>query len=250
MENTSGEQPLRTVEEQISYNPDGKVTTTKTTTIHKKDDGTNRLSERVVIKKQGNKISVEESELIGEKQVEAGNNDTRFVEAIEYKGEIAILKGENQLMNIIKLESLNEILKLMGTNLKEFSYDISFGIYSSEEITEFRKSISTKIEHKVDTYTKNYDYIMAPDEKLILPSFFDDEIFDSVQKRVDIILAEREKLKKEKELKLQLEEEERRKKEEEEERIRLEEEERKRKEEEEERERIEKKGKELRRRKG
>ena len=239
MENTSGEQPLRTVEEQISYNPDGKVTTTKTTTIHKKEDGSNRLSERVVIKKQGNKISVEESELIGEKQVEAGNNDTRFVEAIEYKGEIAILKGENQLMNIIKLESLNEILKLMGTNLKEFSYDISFGIYSSEEITEFRKSISTKIEHKVDTYTKNYDYIMAPDEKLILPSFFDDEIFDSVQKRVDIILAEREKLKKEKELKLQLEEEERRKKEEEEERIRLEEEERKRKEEEEERERIE-----------
>ena len=85
----------------------------------------------------------------------------------------------------------------MDTNLKEFSYDISFGIYSSEEITQCRKSFSTKIEHKVDTYTKNYDYIIAPDEKLILPTFFDDEIFDNFQKRVDIILAEREKLKKE-----------------------------------------------------
>ena len=197
MENNTGDKPLRTVEEQITYNPDGKVTTTKTTTITKKDDGSNRLSERVIIKKQGNKINVEESELIGEKQIEAGNNDPRFVEAIEYKGEIAILKGENQLMNIIKLESLNEILKLMGTNLHEFCYDISFGIYSSEEITEFRKSISSKIENKVDTYVKDYDYIMAPDEKLILPSFFDDEIFDNVQKRVDIILAERERIKKE-----------------------------------------------------
>ena len=233
MENNTGDKPLKTVEEQITYNPDGKVTTTKTTTITKKDDGSNRLSERVIIKKQGNKINVEESELIGEKQIEAGNNDPRFVEAIEYKGEIAILKGENQLMNIIKLESLNEILKLMGTNLKEFSYDISFGIYSSEEITEFRKSISTKIEHKVDTYTKNYDYIMAPDEKLILPSFFDDEIFDSVQKRVDIILAERERIKKEEELKLRLVEEERIKKEEKEKG-----------------KRKKKKGKELRKRKG
>ena len=44
MENTTGDQPLRTVEEQITYNPEGKVTTTKTTTITQKEDGSNRLS--------------------------------------------------------------------------------------------------------------------------------------------------------------------------------------------------------------
>jgi hypothetical protein len=194
-----------------------------------------RGSERVVIKKETNKINVEGSEIVGEKQIEAGENDKKYVEAIEFKGEVAILRAENQLMNIIKLESLQTILRLMNRTLKDFYYDISFGIYSSEEITEFRKSISSKIENKVDEYVKDYDYIIPPDEKLQLPSFFGDDIFESVQKEIE----EKERIKKEEELRKLKELEEKKKKEEEEERKRkeAEEEEKKRKEAEEERKR-------------
>ena len=211
MENISEEKPLQTVAEMIQDNPDGKVTTTTTTTIKKRDDGTTHTSEHTIIKKQKNEINVEDSKLLGTKQIEAANNEI-YVNAVEYKNEVAILKGENNLINMIKLESLKVILRLMGTDLKDFCYDMSFGIYSSEEITEFRKSLSTKIENKVDEYVKDYDYIIAPDEKLLLPNFSGDEIFENVQKEIDIIIEEKRRIEKEKQEK----EEEERKREEEE----------------------------------
>ena len=234
-------QPLKTVEEQITYTPEGeKVVTTTTKTITQKEDGSTRISEHYVTKKQGNEINVKDSTIVGEKEVEAGKNDTQYLDAIRTKGELAILKGENQLINIVNLESFERILKLMGIDLNEFYYYISFGIYSSEEITEFRKSLSTKIEtqDKVDDYYKDYDYITAPDEKLILPTFFGDEIFESVQKRIDLIMAKREKERKEEELRLQQELEEKKLKEKEELRLKQEEEERLQKEKEE-KERLE-----------
>ena len=244
MENPKTGQPLRTVEEQITYNPEGeKVTTTTTKTVTQKDDGSTRISERIVQKKQGNEINVENSTIVGEKEVVAGNNDTQYLEAIKTKGELAILKGENQLINIVNLESFEVILRQMGIDLNEFYYYVSFGIYSSEEIIEFRKSINTKIENKdkVDEYYKDYDYITEPNEKLILPTLFGDEIFESVQKRIDIIIAERERKKKEEELRMKQVLEEKQRKEEEELRIKREEEERLKKEkEEEERKKMEK----------
>ena len=193
--NTKG--PLKTVEEMITENENGKTMTTTTKTVEKRDDGTAHISEHVVTKKQKNEINVEGSTISGTKQIEAGANDKKYIDAIEYKGEVAILKGENHLMNMLKLDSLKTILRLMGVDLKDFYYDISFGIYTSEEITEFRKSLSTKLENKKDEYVKEYDYIIASDEKLSLPIFFGDEIFENVQKEIDKINAEKERLKEE-----------------------------------------------------
>ena len=34
---------------------------------------------------------------------------------------------------------------------------------------------------------KDYDYIIEPDEKMLLPSFFNEEIFESVQNKIDTI---------------------------------------------------------------
>ena len=237
MENNNNGQPLRTVDEQIRYDPDGqKVTTTTTKTVTQKEDGSTRISERIVTKKQGNEINVADSTIVGEKEVVAGNNDTQYIDAIKTKGELAILKGENQLMNIVNLESFEVILRLMGINLNEFYYYVSFGIYSSEEIYEFRKSISTKIENKdkVDEYYKDYDYMTESDDKLILPTLFGDEIFENVQKRIDIIMAEQKRKKVEEELRLKQESEEKRRKDEEELRIKKQEEERLQREKEEE----------------
>ena len=255
MENNNNGQPLRTVDEQIRYDPDGqKVTTTTTKTITQKEDGSTRISERIVTKKQGNEINVADSTIVGEKEVVAGNNDTQYIDAIKTKGELAILKGENQLMNIVNLESFEVILRLMSINLNEFYYYVSFGIYSSEEIYEFRKSISTKIENKdkVDEYYKDYDYMTESDDKLILPTLFGDEIFENVQKRIDIIMAEQKRKKIEEELKLKQELEEKQRKDEEELRIKKQEEERlqREKEEEERKKRKKKKWRSWKRRKG
>ena len=183
----SGNKPLQTVEEKITYDPSGKTTTTTTTTVNQRDDGTAHISERSVVRKEGNQINVEESELVGQKNLEG--NEENFIKAVEQKHELAILKGENQLISIIRLESFLKILSQMGTNLKDFIYDISMGIYSSEEIIEFRKSLSTKLEN----YVKDYDCILEQDAKLLLPSFFGEEIFENVEKKITSILEEKQK---------------------------------------------------------
>ena len=224
MDENTGDQPLTTVDEQIKYNPDGKVTTKTTKTVIQNDDGTTKYSEQVQVKTQTNQINVAESTITGTKNIEAANDDERYFKSVEYKGEVAILKGENQLIDIIKLDSLNVILRLMGTDLKDFCYDISFGIYSSEEIQEFRKSITTRLSSKNDEYVKDYDYIIEPDEKLLLPSFFGDEIFEIVQTKIDTMIEE-QRQKEEEELRRK-EERERLKKEEEERRLKDEEEKR------------------------
>ena len=179
MENNNG-QPITTVDEQIKYHPDGKETTTTTKTVLKGDDGSTHYTEHVQVRRQSNQINVADSLVTGTKNIEAGADDERYVKSITYKGELAVLREENHLIEMLKLSSLEVILRLMNTTLKDFCYDISFGIYSSEEIQEFRKSITTKAENKVDDYVKDYDYIIEPDEKMLLPSFFNEEIFESV----------------------------------------------------------------------
>ena len=183
------QQPLTTVDEQIQYNPDGKVTTTTTKTVTQGEDGTTHYSEQVQVRRQSNAINVAESSLTGVKNVEADAEN--YLKGIQFKGEVAVLKDENHLIDILKLSSLEVILRLMNISLKDFCYEISFGIYTSEEILEFRKSISTKIETKSDDYVKDYDYIIEPDEKLLLPSFFYVEIFENVQKSIDLMMEER-----------------------------------------------------------
>ena len=190
MENNNG-QPITTVDEQIKYHPDGKETTTTTKTVLKGDDGSTHYTEHVQVRRQSNQINVADSLVTGTKNIEAGADDERYVKSITYKGELAVLREENHLIEMLKLSSLEVILRLMNTTLKDFCYDISFGIYSSEEIQEFRKSITTKAENKVDDYVKDYDYIIEPDEKMLLPSFFNEEIFESVQNKIDTMMEER-----------------------------------------------------------
>ena len=159
------EKPLTTVEEKITYDPSGEKKTTITTTVHKKDDGTIKVSENVVTKTQKNEINVQEAKIIGTKNIEAGADERKYIEAIHYKGEVAILKTENEIMNILKFDSLEKILKLMGRTLEDFCYDISYGIYTSEEIVEFRNSYNTRNSIKRGEYVKEYDYMLPIEER-------------------------------------------------------------------------------------
>ena len=209
--------------EKITQDPDGKTKTIVTTTVQQMGDGTVKQSERRLSVTQTNEINVKDATTTGVKTVEGGD---AYIKALKLKGEVAILKGENHLINIINLKSLEVIIKLMGTTLEDFYYDISYGLYTSEEIVEFRRSLSSSI--KRDEYVKDYDYIIPPEDKVQLPVCFAEDIFEKVQNSLEIMRAERERLKSEGKLREKQELEEQTKKEEEEqERLRLEEEERK-----------------------
>ena len=139
---------------------------------------------------QTNEINIENSTVVGTKLIETDNNDERYLKAIKQKGEIAILKEENKLIDVIKLKSLEEILKLIGTSLKEYYYDISFGIYSCEEIVELKKTSDSNINNQnnniIQNPEENYNcQISSKNHERI--SLSNDIIFDSEQKKLKII---------------------------------------------------------------
>ena len=139
---------------------------------------------------QTNEINIENSTVVGTKLIETDNNDERYLKAIKQKGEIAILKEENKLIDVIKLKSLEEILKLIGTSLKEYYYDISFGIYSCEEIVELKKTSDSNINNQnnniIQNPEENYNCQISS-KKHERISLSNDIIFDSEQKKLKII---------------------------------------------------------------
>ena len=125
------------------------------------------VSENIFSKTQKNEINIEDSTMIGTKVVEADNNDDRYLKAIKKKGEIAILKGENKLIKILKLKSFEKIISLIGKTLNEYYYDISFGVYSCEEIIEQRKVLETISTIKNDNNIQDdINMIASPDESV------------------------------------------------------------------------------------
>ena len=168
-------------------NKDEDINKISSSIINKNKDQQINIKDNILTTIQTNEINVENSMIIGTKLVETDNNDERYLKAIKQKGEIAILKGENKLLEIIKLGTLEKILSFLGTNLKEFYYDISFGIYSCEEIIELRKTLET---NKKGNYFKKdsnkyipYLNLNEKQEKISLPN---DIVPDSQPKEKDL----------------------------------------------------------------
>ena len=194
MENYHKKNFLKSKEDEFNNNQNEIINTITSSIINHNKDGTTSISENILTTVQTNEINIEKSSIIGTKLVEADNNDQRYLKAIKQKGEVAILKDENKLVEIIKLETLNRILRLIGTNLKEFYYDISFGIYSCEEIIELRKSYETKFPGQRNNFNNDYDYFNCylPHEKQLEKiNLSNDIIFDTVQKKINILDNER-----------------------------------------------------------
>ena len=172
-------------------NFDNKKTKTVSSSIIKHNNYSNsNVPDNLLASIQTNEINVENSTVIGTKLVETDNNDERYLKAIKQKGEIAILKGENKLIEIIKLETLEKILSLLQITLKEFYYDISFGIYSCEEIVELRKGLETNSSLKNENFKKNSDnhnYNLNLDGNIEKISLSNDNIINTIQKKLDLI---------------------------------------------------------------
>ena len=181
MENSKFSEQFKEKGQLNSYDKNnGKITPSL---IKKNNLGNSLFTENILNTIQTNEINIENSTIIGTKLIEADNNDERYLKAIKKKNEVAILKDENKLIEILKLKTLEKILRFLGSNLKEFYYDISFGIYSCEEIVELRKTLDN-MSFKKENFLKhsyNYNKDLTPERKLRKTPQCNDLIFDTIQ---------------------------------------------------------------------
>ena len=196
MDNDNIEKSLKNRKSNLNNCQGENINSISSSIIKQNCKGNIITSENILTTIQINEINIENSTVIGTKLVETDNNDQRYLKAIKQKGEIAILKGENKLIEIIKLKSLEKILKLIGTKLKEFYYDISFGIYSCEEIVELRNNLNIDKNMKKTSIIKDnnhYNFELEPGSKLEKISLCDEIIFNGADKQINFLTRNEKK---------------------------------------------------------
>ena len=198
------------------------TTTQKETSVKTNPDGTTTITSNTISKNVKNEIKLDSDTKVAVSEVDAEGDDKVYLDIIKTKNQLAILKGTNNFVCMLSLPHLENILKKMGSNLKDEMSLISFGIYSMEEISEIRKSSVFDVPKAVfKNVTKYLDINQNPVKKMNnTGKNLDNTIFINIQEKLDFIKAEEERKKKE--------EEERKKKLEEENRLKMEMKEKKR----------------------
>jgi hypothetical protein len=198
-------------------NKDGvKTTTKKESTINTNPDGKTTITNSSVSKSVKNEIKLDNDTKVSVSELDAGQDDVKYIDVLRKKGQLAILKGTNQYISMLSLKHFELILKKMGTNLQEEINLVAFGIYSIEEINEIKKSIEFDVPKVVFQNVTKYLEVKEPEINKINKNEknFDNTIFVNIQEKLDFIKAEEERKRKE--------EEERKRKLEEENRIKME----------------------------
>ena len=168
----------------ILSNDDGSVTYVTQTTETKK--GTDFISDPQKVEEVSLGVSAE---------------DTKYVDAIRAKKELGIL-FDDKLITYITVDTFEKILKFMDESLENYFDALSFGIYSSQEITELKKSIMT-IQPKEENIQKYLELFLESDnDKINKFAELNDDIFKSVDKELEFIKEEEERLKREEEERL------------------------------------------------
>jgi hypothetical protein len=198
-------------------NKDGVTTTTKKESIiNINPDGKTTIANSTVSKSVKNEIKLDNDTKVSVSELDAGQDDVKYIDVLRKKGQLAILKGTNQYISMLSLKHFELILKKMGTNLQEEINLVAFGIYSIEEINEIKKSIEFDVPKVVFQNVTKYLEVKEPEINKINKNEknFDNSIFVNIQEKLDFIKAEEERKRKE--------EEERKRKLEEENRIKME----------------------------
>ena len=168
----------------ILSNDDGSMTYITQTTETKK--GTDFISDPQKVEEVSLGVSAE---------------DTKYVDAIRAKKELGIL-FDDKLITYITVDTFEKILKFMDESLENYFDALSFGIYSSQEITELKKSIMT-IQPKEENIQKYLELFLESDnDKINKFAELNDDIFKSVDKELEFIKEEEERLKREEEERL------------------------------------------------
>ena len=192
------------------------ITTKKESSIKTNLDGSTTITSSTVTTSVKSEIKLDSDTKVKVSEVDAGNDDIKYLELIKRKNQLAILKDHNHYICMLSLKHMDNILKKMGTNLEEEINLIAFGIYSMEEINEIRKSFILDIPKVVfENITKYLEFQQPIINRLNKnKKSLDNEIFINIEEKLDFIKKEEErKRKEEEERKKKLEEENRKKKE-------------------------------------
>ena len=188
-------------EEQKNKNKDEnvKVETTRRHSIKTNEDGSTSYVSHVIEKKTGAGIIGDPTQ-IEEYSLGVEMGDTKYVDAIKSKDDLAIMYDE-KLITYIKVTSFEKILQLMNENLNTYFDSLAYGIYSTEEIIELRNSI--RIEPpKIEKFSKYFEVYLEEDPKLGIFKTLNEDLFDNVQLELDRIKEEEERKRREEEERL------------------------------------------------
>ena len=141
MDDDDNSRKIVSTEEQTTTKkiPEGKVETTRRKSVIENPDGSTSYVSQVIEKKTGTGI-IGDPQKIEEYSQSVQMGDTKYVDAIRSKKELAIMY-EEKVVTYIKINTFERILQLMNENLGSYFDSIAYGIYSSEEIIELRNSV-------------------------------------------------------------------------------------------------------------
>jgi hypothetical protein len=135
---------------------DSTSTTKKTSVKVQNPDGTTTITDTITTTKHLNKIKMDPNAQIQSYKVEATSEDKRYVNALYLKNEVAIIEDNNNLVCIIPLNSLKKIFSLFDETI-EMSFDrVSYGIYSIEEIIQFKQLVHYHSFNKNENLKKDF----------------------------------------------------------------------------------------------
>ena len=112
-------QPKETLEEKITYTDDGEVHTQKKTTVQEGEDGSKHISEIVTQRRKSNTVDINNlpnATEVHNLEITTKEGDNTYLDAIKFKGEVAVLKEENKLIEILKYKTLEKIFKFCNKN--------------------------------------------------------------------------------------------------------------------------------------
>ena len=164
-------------------------------------DDSNIIIDSIITNSVKNEIKLDENTKVNVSEVDADADDKKYIDAIRSKNQLAVLKDSNQMICMIPLAAAENILKKMGGTLEEDLSTFAFGIYSSEEINEIRKSIVIDKPQKIFVnLNKDFNIIMPLMERLPRNNKpLNNILFKNVQGKIDFIKAEEERKKREEE---------------------------------------------------
>ena len=174
-------------------------TSSKQSAITNDDGSVTYVSQVTETKKNTGYIS--NPQKVEEVSLGVSGEDTKYVDAIRAKKELGVLY-DDKLFTYISVEAFEKILKFMDESLENYFDALSFGIYSSQEITELKKSIMT-IPQKEENITKYFEVFSERDIKNLNKNHdLNDDIFLCVDKELEKIREEEELKKREEEERL------------------------------------------------
>ena len=184
----------------IELNKDNSLETASKQSVITNDDGSLTYISQTTETKKGTGI-ISDPQKVEEVSLGVSAEDTKYVDAIRAKKELGVLFDE-KLITYISVDTFEKILKIMDENLENYFDALSFGIYSSKEITELKQSIMP-IKPQEENVTKYVDISGEVDNnKLNKFKDLNDDIFHSVDKELEIIKEEEERKKREEEERL------------------------------------------------